>query len=155
MVHIPYNSFSVYEYMHAVRCHVRNSEVQFDAASIASWRQYFIKWCIQIHCMWRSKWKHKFKTSTYRITHSHTYYYMSMARRRLKSPWSLSDTSTHPTMVALVHIMVMNGCLTSFAFQVNRSSHSGCKVISDSDLETHKVKVMVKGQGHTVGPVPY
>ena len=42
----------------------------------------------------------------------HTELDMSTARRRLKSPqspWSLSGTSAHPTMVRLVNIMVMNG----------------------------------------------
>ena len=61
---------------------------------------------------------------------------MSTARRRLKSPQSLSGTSAHPTMVTLVNIMVMNGWLTSFSFHVNRPSHSWDKAISDSDLET-------------------
>ena len=60
---------------------------------------------------------------------------MWTARRRLKSPQSLSGTSTHPTMVTLVNIMVMNGWLTSFSFQVNRPSHFWNKAISDSDLE--------------------
>ena len=60
---------------------------------------------------------------------------MSMARRRLKSPQSLSGTSAHPTMVTLVNIMVMNGWLTSFSFHVDRPSHSWDKAISDSDLQ--------------------
>ena len=60
---------------------------------------------------------------------------ISIARRRLKSPQSLSGTSAHPTMVTLVNIMVMNGWLTSFSFHVNRPSHSWDKAISDSDLE--------------------
>ena len=59
-----------------------------------------------------------------------------IARRRLKSPWSLSSTSAHPTMVTLVNIMVMNGWLTSFSFHVNRPSHSWDKAISVSNLET-------------------
>ena len=83
---------------------------------------------------------------------------MSTARQRRKSPWSLSSTSTQPTtMVTLVNIMVLNGWLTSFSFHVNQPPHSGDKAISDSDLETPKVKVMgvVKGQGHTVGPESY
>ena len=57
------------------------------------------------------------------------------ARRRLKSPQSLSGISAHTTMVTLVYIMVMNGWLTSFSFHVNRPSHSWDKAISDSDLE--------------------
>ena len=60
---------------------------------------------------------------------------MSTARRRLKSPQSLSGTSAHPTMVTLVNIMVMNGWLTSFLFHVNRPSHSGDKAISNFDLK--------------------
>ena len=59
---------------------------------------------------------------------------MSTARRRLKSPQSLSSTSAHPTMVTLVNIMVMNGWLTSFSFHVNWPSHSRDKAISDFDL---------------------
>ena len=59
----------------------------------------------------------------------------STARQHLKSPQSLSGTSAHPTMVTLVNVMVMNGWLTSFSFQVNRPSHSWYKAISDSDLE--------------------
>ena len=38
-------------------------------------------------------------------------------------------------MVTLVNIMVMNGWLTSFSFNVNRPSHSWDKAISDFDLE--------------------
>ena len=60
---------------------------------------------------------------------------MSTARRRLKLPQSLSGTSAHPTMVTLVNIMVVNGRLTSFSFNVNRLSHSWDKAISDFDLE--------------------
>ena len=67
---------------------------------------------------------------------------MSTARRRRKSPQSLSGTSAHPTMVTLVNIMVLNGWLTSFSFHVNQAPHSWDKAISDSDLETLKVKVM-------------
>ena len=61
---------------------------------------------------------------------------MSTARRRLKSPRSLSGTSAHLTMVTQVNIMVMNGWLTSFSFIVNRPPYSWDKAISDSDLET-------------------
>ena len=70
----------------------------------------------------------------------------STARRRLKSPQSLSGTSAHPTMVTLVNIMVMNGWLTSFSFHVNRLSHSWDKAISDSDL-----KFQLQSQGHGCG----
>ena len=62
---------------------------------------------------------------------------MSTARRRLKSPQSLSGTSAHRTMVRLVKIMVMNGWLTSLSFHVNRPSQSWDKAtcISHCDLE--------------------
>ena len=33
---------------------------------------------------------------------------MSTARQSLKSPWSLSGTSAHPTMVTLVNIMAVD-----------------------------------------------
>ena len=61
---------------------------------------------------------------------------MSTAYQRLKSPPSLSWTSTHTTMVTLVNIMVMNGWLASFSFHVNRLSHSWDKDISEYDHET-------------------
>ena len=78
---------------------------------------------------------------------------MSTTRRRLKSPWSLSGTSTHPTMVTQVNIMVMNGWLISFC------SLSIGRPIRKSYFRlwpwNSKVKFMrvVKGQGHTIGPV--
>ena len=75
---------------------------------------------------------------------------MSTARRRLKSPRSLSGTSTHPTMVTLVYIMVMNGWLTSFTFHVYRPSHSWNKAISDSDLETPRSRSWVWSKGKVI-----
>ena len=60
---------------------------------------------------------------------------MSTARRRPKSPQSLSGTCAHPTMVTQVNIMVMNGWLTSFPIHVNRPSHPWDKAIWNSDLE--------------------
>ena len=60
---------------------------------------------------------------------------MSTARRRLKSPQSISGASAHPTMVMLVYIMVMDGWLTSFSFYVNWPSHSWYIAILDFDLE--------------------
>ena len=69
---------------------------------------------------------------------------MSPAHRRLKSPWSLSGTSAHPTTVTLVNIMVMNGRLTSFSFHVNRPSHSWDKTIQTLALK-------FEGQGHGCG----
>ena len=82
---------------------------------------------------------------------------MSTARRRMKSPQSLSGTSANPTMVTLVNIMVMNGWLPSFSFHVNRPSHSWDKVFPDSDLEIATPRsrswVWSKGQGHAIGLV--
>ena len=68
---------------------------------------------------------------------------MLMACWLLKSPWSLSSTSAHTTMVTLVNIMVMNGWLASFLFHVICLSHSWDKVISDSDLETRRSRSLV------------
>ena len=65
-----------------------------------------------------------------------------MAYQHLKSPWSLSNISAHPTMATIVNI-VMNGWLTSFSFHVNRPSHSWDKAISDSDLS-----LKLQSQGH-------
>ena len=80
-----------------------------------------------------------------------------MARRRLKSPQSLSGTSAHPTMVTLVNIIVMNGWLTSFSFQVNRPSHSWDKAISDSDLEisTPRSRPWVWSKGKVIQSAQY
>ena len=75
---------------------------------------------------------------------------MSTARRRLKSPRSLSSTSAHPTMVTLVNIMVMNGRLTSFSFHVNQPPHSWYKAISDSDLETPRSRSWVWSKGKVI-----
>ena len=69
------------------------------------------------------------------MNNNHAKLDMLTARRRLKSPQSLSGTSAHPTMVTLVNIMVMNGWLTSFLFHVNQPSHSWDKAISDFDHE--------------------
>ena len=82
---------------------------------------------------------------------------MSTARQRLKSPQSLSGTSSHPTMVTLVNIMVMNGWLTSFLFHVNRPSHSWDKAISDSDLEisTPRSRSWVWSKGKVIQPAQY
>ena len=68
---------------------------------------------------------------------------MSTARRRLKSPQSLSSKSAQRTMVTLVNIMVMNGWFTSFSFHVNRPSLSWDKAISNSDLETPRSRSWV------------
>ena len=82
---------------------------------------------------------------------------MSTARRRLKSPQSLSGTSAHTTMVTLVNIMVMNGWLTTFSFHVNRPSHSSDKAISDSDLEitTPGSKSWVWSKGKVIQSAQY
>ena len=82
---------------------------------------------------------------------------MSTARRRLKSPQSLSGTSAHPTTVTLANIMVMNGWLTSFSFHVNRPSHSWDKAISDSDLEisTPRSRSWVCSKGKVIQSAQY
>ena len=80
---------------------------------------------------------------------------MSMARRRLKSPRSLSGTSAHPTMVTLVNIRVMNGWLTSFSFHVNRPPHSWDKAISDSDLETPRSRSWVWSKSKVIQSAQY
>ena len=72
---------------------------------------------------------------------------MSTARRRLKSPQSLSGTSAHLIMVTQVNIMVMNGWLTSFSFIVNRPPHSWDKAISDSNLEAPRSRTWVWSKG--------
>ena len=66
---------------------------------------------------------------------------MSTARRRLKSPRSLSGTSAHPTMITLVIIMVVNRWLTSFSFHVNRQPHSWDKLFQTLTLK-------LQGEGH-------
>ena len=80
---------------------------------------------------------------------------MSTARRRLKSPQSLSSTS----MVRLVNtcIVVMNGRLTSFLFHVNRPSQSWDKAISDSDLEisTPRSRSWVWSKGKVIQSAQY
>ena len=82
---------------------------------------------------------------------------MSMARRHLKSPQSLSSTSAHSTMVTLVNILVMNGWLTSFSFHVTRPSHSWDKAISDSDLEisTPRSRSWVWSKGKVIQSAQY
>ena len=82
---------------------------------------------------------------------------MSAARRRLKSSRSLSCTSAHPTMVTLVNVMVMNGWPSSLSFHVNQPPHSWDKSYFRLWPWNSKVKIMgvVKGQGHTIGPVSY
>ena len=80
---------------------------------------------------------------------------MPTARRRLKSPRSLSGTSAHHTMVTLVNIMVMNWWLTSFSFHVNRSPHSWDLAISDSDLETPRSRSWVWSRGNVIQSAQY
>ena len=82
---------------------------------------------------------------------------MSTARRRLKSPQSLSGTSTHLIVVTLVNIMVMNGWHTSFLFHVNQPSHSWDKAISDSDLEisTPRSRSWVWSKGKVIQSAQY
>ena len=80
---------------------------------------------------------------------------MSTARRRLKSPWSLSGTSAHATTVTQVNIMVMNGWLTSFSFIANRLPHSWDKAISNSDLETPRSRSWVWSKGKVIQLAQY
>ena len=80
---------------------------------------------------------------------------MSTARRRLKSPQSLSGTSAYPTMVTQVNIMVMNGWLTSFLFIVSQLPHSWDKAISDSDLETPRSRSRVWSKGKVIQLAQY
>ena len=83
----------------------------------------------------KAHWKSSVWFLSIEMSHYQNQLDMSTARRRLKSPQSLSGTPAHPTMVTLVNIMVMNGWLTPFSFQVNRLSHSWEKAISNFDLE--------------------
>ena len=80
---------------------------------------------------------------------------MSTARRRLKSPRSLSGTSAHAATVTQVDIMVMNGWLTSFSFIVNRPPHSWDKAISDSDPETPRSRSWVWSKGKVIHLAQY
>ena len=111
------------------------------------------------------RWSQVFKTTTMMSTRSvaqlnqwlNTKLDMSTARRRLKSPQSLSGTSAHPTMVTLVNIMVMNGWLTSFSFHVNQPSHSWDKTISHSDLQisTPRSRSWVWSKGKVIQSAQY
>ena len=80
---------------------------------------------------------------------------MSTARRRLRSPRSISGTSAHPSMVTQVNIMVMNGWLTSFSFIVNRPPHSWDKAISEYDLETLRSRSWVWPKGMVMQSAQY
>ena len=53
-------------------------------------------------------------------------------------------------MVTLVNIKVMNGWLTSFSFHVNRPPHSWDIAISDSDLETSRLRWWVWSTGNVI-----
>ena len=80
---------------------------------------------------------------------------MSTARRCMKSPWSLSGTSAHLTMVTQVNIMVMNGWLRSFSFIINRLPHSSDKAISDSDLDTPRSRSWMRSKGKVIQSAQY
>ena len=69
---------------------------------------------------------------------------MSTARRRLKSPRSLSGTSAHPTMVTLVNITVMDGRLTPFSFMSIGRPTPGIRLFQALTLK-------FQGQGHGCG----
>ena len=72
---------------------------------------------------------------------------MLTAHQCLKSPWWLSGTSTHPTMVTLKSILWSEMEDTSFSFHVNQPSLSWDKAIQNSDLGTWKSST----QGHECG----
>ena len=80
---------------------------------------------------------------------------MSTACRHLKSSWSLSGTSDHPSMVTLVNIMIMNGWLTSFSFHVNWPSHSWDKAISNAEFETPRSRSWVWSKGKVIQSAQY
>ena len=77
---------------------------------------------------------------------------MSTACRSLKSPWSLSGTYPHLTMVTQSQY---HGWLTSFSFIVNRLPHSWEKAISDSDLETLRLRTRVLSKGKVIQSAQY
>ena len=52
-------------------------------------------------------------------------------------------------------IMVMNVWLTSFSFHVNRPSHSWDKAISDSDLETPRLRSWMWSKGKVIQLAQY
>ena len=68
---------------------------------------------------------------------------MSMARRRLKSPRSLSGTSAQPTKFTQVNILVINGSLTSFRLSIGR-------LIPEIKL-FQTLSLKPQGQGHGCG----
>ena len=80
---------------------------------------------------------------------------MLMARRRLKSPQSLSSTSARPAMVTLVNIMVINGWLTTFSIHVNQPSHWWDKAFSNPDLETPRSRSWVWSRGKVIKLAQY
>ena len=80
---------------------------------------------------------------------------MSTARPHLKSPQSLSGTSPPHHGYPKIMVAVMNDQLTTLSFDVDKSSHSRNKAISNFDLETSRSRSWVwsKEQGHTVSAV--
>ena len=83
---------------------------------------------------------------------------MSTARRRLKSPQSLSDTSAHHTMATLVNIMVMNDDSHPFRSMSISRPIAEIKLFQNLTLKFQlqgQVMGVVEGQGHTIGPVSY
>ena len=69
---------------------------------------------------------------------------MSTARRRLKSPQSLSGTSAHPTRVTLVNIMVMNA-------HPFLSMSIGRPIPKIKLFQTLTLKFQLQGQDHGCG----
>ena len=80
---------------------------------------------------------------------------ISTARRRLKSPRSLSGTFAHLTMVTQVNIMVLNGRLTSFLFIINRSPHSWDKAFQTLTLKTPSSRSCVWSKGKVIQSSQY
>ena len=76
---------------------------------------------------------------------------MSTARRRLKSPRSLSGTSAHPSPYGHTSHYHGHEWMTHISsFHVNRPSHSWDKAISDSVLETSRSRTWVWSKGKVI-----
>ena len=80
---------------------------------------------------------------------------MPRACRHLKSPQSLSGTSTHRNGHTKVTLMIMNAQLTSLSFYVNKSSHSWNKAISNFGLETSRSRSWVWSKGKVIKSAQY
>ena len=104
---------------------------------------YLIRWCRKEY------WTYVKFVKSYVLVPSVSKVDMLTARRRLnspRSPWSTSGNA-HPT---LVNIMAMNRWLTYSSFHVSRPSHSLYKAISNSDLETPRLRSWVWWRGTVI-----